>query len=88
LARQKVEKYLISIEEEKEKLKQQIEIYKKELGLYQKEKTKMNVENKGYKENLSIKEDSFLEYQAMNYRQAQKIKKLKDKIQVLKGYIA
>jgi len=59
-----------------------------ELEHFKKEKQRINDENKSFKKNISIQEDSVLEYQAVNYRQAAKIKKLKEKIQVMKEFIA
>lgn len=69
-------------------LKLHLGMYQRELSTFKKEKEKIADENKSFKKNISIQEDSALEYQAVNYRQANKIKNLKEKTQVLKNYIA
>lgn len=75
-------------EEENVRLKQDLNMHKGELEYLNREKLKLEEDNKDYKRNISLQEEGTLEYQAINYRQANKIRKLKEKIQYLKNYIA
>lgn len=61
---------------------------KNELQHLLREREKLTDENKGFKRNVSLQEEGTLEYQAINYRQANKIRKLKEKIEYLKTYIS
>jgi len=74
--------------EDNKKLRLDLLEYKKELDVLKKEKEKAVEENKQIRQNVSLQEDGAIEYQAILYRQETKIKKLKEKIQVLKTYIA
>jgi len=74
--------------EDNKKLRLDLLEYKKELDILKKEKEKAVEENKAIRQNVSLQEDGAIEYQAILYRQETKIKKLKEKIQVLKTYIA
>ena len=87
-AEDEVQGDLMKMKEEIKALKDQLLIYQKELKVYEKEKERVVDQNKSFKKNFSIQEDSALEYQAVNYRQANKIKKLKEKNQLLKSFIA
>ena len=63
-------------------------MFKRENEILKKERDKFIEENKLIKRNVSMQEDGVVEYQTVNYRQATKIKKLKEKINYLKGYVA
>lgn len=79
---------LTKTEEENQRLKQELSLHKGELGYLNREKEKLAEDNRGFKRNISLQEEGTLEYQAINFRQANKIRKLKEKIQYLKNYIA
>ena len=81
----KLEKQVI---EDNKKLRLELIEYKKELEILKREKDRAIGENKQIKQSVSIQEDGAIEYQAILYRQENKIKKLKEKVQVLKNYIA
>ena len=76
------------IADDNKKLINELEMFKRENEILKKERDKFIEENKSIKRNVSLQEDGVIEYQTVNYRQATKIKKLKEKINYLKGYIA
>ena len=73
--------------EDNKKLNLDLLHYKKEVELLKKEKERAIGENKHIKQNMSLQEDGVLEYQAIHFRQESKIKKLKEKVRLLKAYI-
>lgn len=79
---------MVKTEEENIRLKQDLAVQKNELQHLLREREKLTDENKGFKRNVSLQEEGTLEYQAINYRQANKIRKLKEKIEYLKTYIS
>jgi len=74
--------------EDNKKLRQDLIDYKKEIDVLKKEKERVMDDNRQIRQNISLQEDGVVEYQAIHYRQESKIKKLKEKVQVLKAYIA
>jgi len=87
-AEQEVEKLEHKVIEDNKKLRLELIEYKKEIEILKKEKERVLEENRQIRQNISLQEDGVVEYQAIHYRQESKIKKLKEKVQVLKAYIA
>ena len=75
-------------QDENKKLRYNISNQKFELEDIGRQKQKLANDNKGFKRDVAIEEEGTLEYQAINYRQANKIRKIKEKIQYLKNFIA
>jgi len=87
-AEQEVEILERKVIEDNKKLQLDLLNYKKEVEALRREKENAIGENKQIKQNISLQEDGALEYQAIHFRQESKIRKLKEKVQVLKNYIA
>lgn len=87
-AEKEVEKLDKKVIEDNKKLKLDLVEYKKEVEALKAEKEKMYMEMNKVKQNMTLNEDEVVEYQAIHYRQENKIRTLKEKVQVLKNYIA
>jgi len=87
-AEQEVEKLERKVIDDNKKLQEDLLKYKKEVDILRRERERAVDENKQIKQNISIQEDGVVEYQAIHFRQESKIRKLKEKIQLLKTYIS
>lgn len=70
------------------KLHKDIELQKKELEYLKRAKTDLVETNKSIKQDQVLNEEGVFEYQQINLKQAQKIKKMKEKIEFLKNTLA
>lgn len=69
-------------------LQNDLEAHKEELGTRQTEHERLIEENNKFKQNFQLNQDGIKKYQGINYQQAKKIRKLKEKIEYLKKYIS
>lgn len=79
---------LVKTQEENAKLREELAKHRVELEQLGRQKERLAGDNKSFKRDVAIEEEGTLEYQAINYRQANKIRKIKEKIQYLKNFIA
>eukprot|EP01017_Pseudomicrothorax_dubius_P003474 TRINITY_DN10504_c0_g1_i1.p1 TRINITY_DN10504_c0_g1~~TRINITY_DN10504_c0_g1_i1.p1 ORF type:complete len:439 (-),score=135.84 TRINITY_DN10504_c0_g1_i1:162-1478(-) len=73
---------------ENSKLNKDLSLHQKELDILKRERTELMEINRSIRRDHSLNEEGVIEYQNLNMKQSTKIKKLKEKLEYLKGMLA